>query len=224
LDSRQVDGVRFADFTLDYGRRQLLRAGADVHLSPKAYQLLTLLVTNRPKAISKDAIIAHLWPDTFVSEVNLPALIAELRTALQDAPRDSRFIRTVYSFGYAFCAETQPVMHHGADRIRSAAAFLLWKGKRFDVIAPETVIGRGPEAGIRLESTGVSRRHARIVLEGSHAIVEDLGSKNGTYVGPIRIIGPHVLADGDRVRLGSIVLTFKVDSSRSTETLGEQPA
>ena len=83
--------VRFAGFTLDEGRRQLLEGEADIHLSPKAYELLKVLLEQRPNALSKVELHERLWPSTFVSEVNLAALIAELRAALGE---HGRFIRT----------------------------------------------------------------------------------------------------------------------------------
>ncbi len=70
------------------------------------------------------------------------------------------------------------------------------------------VIGRGLDADIRLEDEGVSRRHAQVMVRGSHHVVEDLGSSNGTFVNGARI-RRHVLQDGDKVQIGSVsVLKF----------------
>ena len=77
----------FADFALDPERRQLLRAGTPVALEPKAFDLLSLLLTRRPRALAKAQIREVLWPGTFVSESALTGLVADLRAALQDAPR-----------------------------------------------------------------------------------------------------------------------------------------
>ena len=75
--------VSFEDFVLDPDSRELRRAGHAVPLTPKAYQLLELLVTNRPKALSKLTIQEHLWPNTFVVEKNLVNLIGEIRRSLR---------------------------------------------------------------------------------------------------------------------------------------------
>ena len=94
--------VCFGDFALDPETRELCRGGDPIPLSPKAYQLLEILVANRPKALSKIALQERLWPDTFVVEKNLVNLIAEIRKALDDDPTHPRFVRTVHRFGYAF--------------------------------------------------------------------------------------------------------------------------
>jgi Transcriptional regulatory protein, C terminal len=74
--------VRFGDFIVDTDTRELLRESRPVHLSPKAFQLLELLVTARPRALSKDALYKRLWPNTFVVEANLSNLVGELRAAI----------------------------------------------------------------------------------------------------------------------------------------------
>ena len=86
--------VTFSEFELDLGAHQLLRRGEPVHLGPKAFDLLELLLRERPKAVSKAQIRDRIWPQTFVSESNLTTLIAELRTALDDPPQKPRLIRT----------------------------------------------------------------------------------------------------------------------------------
>jgi DNA-binding winged helix-turn-helix (wHTH) protein len=88
-----------------------------VHLSPKALELLNALVESRPRALSKAALIEQLWPATFVSEANLATLIAEIRVSLRDQARNSRFVRTVPRFGYAFAGTAVPVS--SADRAQS---------------------------------------------------------------------------------------------------------
>jgi DNA-binding winged helix-turn-helix (wHTH) protein len=94
--------VRFADCTLDTGSRELLRGGASVRLTGKAFRLLEVLVERRPNAVTKDELQNHVWPEVFVSEANLTSLVTELRSAIGDDARSPRFIRTVYGFGYAF--------------------------------------------------------------------------------------------------------------------------
>ena len=93
----------FGEFVLDESRHELLHGGAPVHLTPKAYELLRLLLERRPAAVSKAEIHDRIWPGTFVSDVNLATLVFEIRTAIGDDPHAPRFIRTVRGFGYAFC-------------------------------------------------------------------------------------------------------------------------
>ena len=94
--------VRFGPFVLDSETRELLRADVPVPLSPKAFELLCVLVAHRPKAMAKSDLQERLWPTTFVVEKNLANLIGEIRDAIGDDPSNPRFIRTVHRFGYAF--------------------------------------------------------------------------------------------------------------------------
>lgn len=111
--------VHFDAFSLDEGTRELRRRGDVVHLSPKAFELLVLLVERRPKAVSKDELHRTLWPASFVVAANLGNLVAEVRAALGDDARRPRFIRTVYGFGFAFCAAAADSKR--SDRIHSLA-------------------------------------------------------------------------------------------------------
>ena len=95
--------LRFGPFVLDLDTRQLTRGGGDIHLSPKAFELLETLILDRPKVLSKDVLQQRLWPETFVAEANLSNLVAEIREALGDRARSPLFVRTAHGFGYAFC-------------------------------------------------------------------------------------------------------------------------
>src|SRR3954467_6918119 len=88
--------IQFGRFTLDLQTRQLSNAGRVVHLEPKAFDLLSTLVLERPKAVSKADLQERLWPGTFVSEANLSNLVAEVRAALGDPARTPKFVRTVH--------------------------------------------------------------------------------------------------------------------------------
>jgi len=101
--------LQFGDFTLDEATRGLRRGAEVVHISPKAFQLLALLIAQRPKAISKSELQQKLWPSSFVVEANLGNLVAEARAALDDDPKSPQFIRTVYGFGYSFCGEAREI-------------------------------------------------------------------------------------------------------------------
>jgi DNA-binding winged helix-turn-helix (wHTH) protein len=194
--------------TFDADTRQLLRGSAEVHLSPKAFELLKVLVENRPRALSKHELHEHLWPATFVSEANLASLIAEVREALQDPARHSRFIRTANRFGYAFCGEETPAETAPTTELASFC-WLLRNGRRMPLRPGENILGREDD-GVWIDSATVSRRHARIVISGGEAVLEDLGSKNGTFLGGERVLGPVRLKDGDEVRTGSAVFRFRM--------------
>src|SRR5688572_16840496 len=107
LQFLRKDGVtyRFADFAVDPRTRRLLRNGNELHLSPKAFDLLTILIANRAQAMAKADLHEKLWPSTFVLETNLAGLVAEIRQVLEDSAEAPRFIRTVHRFGYWFTGE-----------------------------------------------------------------------------------------------------------------------
>jgi DNA-binding winged helix-turn-helix (wHTH) protein len=212
--------LRFSDFVFDSGSRRLTRRREPVHLEPKAFELLELLLERRPAAVAKAAIRDRLWPRTFVSESNLTTLAAQLRRALGD---DERFIRTVHGFGYAFdgdAASLEPQPTGGpASPGGLAGPSLLWQDQVFALVEGENLLGREPDAHVLVDVPGVSRRHARIIVDGSEAVVEDLGSKNGTFVGDRRVAARTVLADRDRLRLGRTVLVYRRPGGPgSTET------
>ena len=114
--------ARFGPFVLDSASRQLLREEPrHLPVSPKAFDLLIVLVESRPRALTKGELHERLWPDTFVVDANLSNLVVELRGVLEDKAREPRFIRTVHRHGYAFAAEVDP-RSRGAGRRGSAAA------------------------------------------------------------------------------------------------------
>ena len=204
------DRVRFGEFVLDLNARELRRGGCPIPLSPKAFQLLETLVTSRPQALSKIALQERLWPDTFVVEKNLVNLIAEIRQALGDDAVHPRFVRTVHRFGYAFRepeATSSPSVSVGARKFRFR---LVWADGRVGLGDGEHVLGRDPDLELFLDSASVSRRHALIRVTGEQATVEDLGSKNGTFIADRRVESPTRLADGDVIRVGSVPVTVKV--------------
>lgn len=202
--------IGFAEFTLDPATRRLLRAGAEVHLSPKAFDLLTLLVLNRAQAMAKTDLHARLWPDTFVLESNLAGLVAEIRRGLTDSASEPRFVRTVPRFGYWFIGDVSSNDGQSDDAGLETRCWLIWEERQVSLQAGDNIIGRAPDATIWVDVPGVSRRHSRIRIDGSTATLEDLGSKNGTYVGGEKVGKPRTLVDGDQVRLGSLVMTFRV--------------
>jgi DNA-binding winged helix-turn-helix (wHTH) protein len=210
----------FGPFTLDGGARQLCRDGRPIHLSPKAFDLLALLVKRRPEAISKSEILDALWRDTFVSEGNLAVLVKEIRDALGDEAQRPTFIRTVQRFGYAFCAAVAESERVNDAALRPAACWLTWQGARVVLRHGENVLGRDPAADIRVDAVGVSRRHAIIVVDPDAVMLHDLGSKNGTYANNVRIDSPVRLQDGTEIHLGPAVLGFhQLANLTSTQTL-----
>ncbi|HEY7863914.1 MAG TPA: FHA domain-containing protein [Thermoanaerobaculia bacterium] len=209
---------RFGDCELDGVTRELHVAGKPVHLTPKAFQFLWLLLESRPRALSKDEIHRALWPGTFVSDGTLTSLLAEVRAAIRDS-NENRWIRTVHRFGYAFHGPAERVADTASHRPAEFAYRLIWGPRQIALEEGENVLGRDASATVVLDDKSISRRHVRITIEGAAATIEDLQSKNGTFLGDRPVEGVSPLRDGDAVRVGSVKMTFRVFTiSDSTQT------
>ena len=207
--------IQFGECTFDAVRREVRRGDRAAHLSPKAFELLRILVESRPRALSKEELFGILWPETFVTEASLAGLVAEVRREIGDEAREPRFLRTVHGYGYAFTdADTFQAPEEKVYR-------LILGAREIGLDRGENTLGRGPEAAVYLDDATVSRLHARVVIGGPEgAILEDLGSKNGTWLRGRRIETPERLEDGDDVRIGSVALTFRAFSAAApTESL-----
>ena len=209
---------RFGDCVLDAETHELLREGRGVRVSPKAFQLLSVLIEQRPKALSKDELHAVLWPKTFVADTTLTGLVKEIRAAVGDDARSPRFIRTIAAFGYAFSGEGREVR-----RAAPTGFFcrLIGLDSQVGLVDGDNILGRGPESVLWIDDETVSRRHARIRVEKETAVLEDLASHNGTFVGERRIDSPAELRDGDRIRLGSYAIRFRASSSPGIDSKRE---
>jgi DNA-binding winged helix-turn-helix (wHTH) protein len=206
----------FGVCVLDTETRQLLRAGELVHLMPKAFELLQALLESRPRALSKAELHELLWPDTHVLAANLPNVVAEVRAAIADNARDPHFIRTVHGFGYAFCGEASESGSAALPEAERPFVYrLLWEGVLVALAEGEYLLGRHPDSVVPIDSETVSRHHARLWISGGQATLEDLGSRNGTFVRGKRLAGPARLVDGDEFYLGAVPFTFRASQRPS---------
>ncbi len=202
--------LAFGDFLLDIETREFFRKGEAVHLTPKAFQLLETLLKERPRVVSKEDLLKLLWPETFVTEGSLANLISEIRTALDEDARKPEFLRTVHGVGYSFSGRAREVEVPPVEWILPARYRLVSPDGEFNLEEGENSVGRAEECRVRIESPTVSRQHARIRVANDRVSVEDLGSKNGTFVRSRKIQGPEALQDGDIVQFGSIRFVFRV--------------
>ena len=203
---------RFGRFALDYGTRQLLlRRRRDPPLAESvraadhpARQPAARSLESRAAGTTCGRRRSSRRP---TSRVSLPRFGAPSR----DSATRPVFLRTVYRFGYRFVGEvvesdaaprTAPSRPEAVPRVREPTDACCWK-------APTSSAAR-PDATIQCDAPGVSRHHARIVVSQGEATLEDLGSKNGTYLRSERITSAR-LSDGDEIRLGTVKLTFRIN-------------
>lgn len=107
--SMEMNSFRFREFELVSRERVLLRDGKPVAITPKAFQLLLVLVENRGHLVEKSELMRAVWEDSFVEEGNLSYTMLLLRKTLGDEKNDPRFIQTVPKRGYRFIAEVEAV-------------------------------------------------------------------------------------------------------------------
>jgi DNA-binding winged helix-turn-helix (wHTH) protein len=201
-----VAPLQFGSFAFDAGARLLRRDGEPVHLTAKAMDLLALLAAKAPGGVSKKDIHQALWPDTFVSDVSLTTLIFELRTALGESARQPRFIRTVHGYGYAFQGDAGQ-----KTAVEEETPFIIvFDGREFGLQRGENLLGRSRDCRVRLDSTRVSRRHALITIDGDAALIEDCGSRHGTWVGTTQTAGRVRLRDGDGIAIAGFQMLFRI--------------
>ncbi|MDL2718195.1 MAG: FHA domain-containing protein [Acidobacteriota bacterium] len=198
--------VRFGHMTFDSGRRALFRGPRRVPLSPKAFRLLELLLAKRPDAVSKAEILERVWPDVVVNEGSLAALVKDVRKVLGRGAEGSSVLRTVHGFGYAFDGEIQEV----PDGVpASRRHVLVWGTQEMPLAEGGNLLGRERSSGVWVGHASVSREHARLVVSGERVEIEDLRSKNGTWLGSRRVEGHLRLTDGDEIRVGEVRLLYR---------------
>ncbi len=206
----------FGEFVLDCGTRQLLRDGREAHASPKELALLELLLRARPRAVSRTRLRAAIWPDAHVGETSLHVLVSQLRATLGDDAHEPRFVRTVPGFGYSFPASA---VGDGAEAGVGRRLWLESDASSLELAEGENVLGRDEHLVTRVDGPGVSRRHARILVQKGRATLEDLESKNGTFLDGQRVVAARLLEEGATIRLGRRVsVVFRSDAADPTET------
>lgn len=190
---------------------RISRGGTDVQLEPRAIDVLAYLAARAGRVVPKAELIDAVWQKRFVSEATLTHTIAVLRHALGDDVHAPRYIATVHKRGYRVVA---PVQHFAATAPtlppEGCACWLIVGDRDVPLLEGETVIGRDADVQVRIDAMGVSRRHAQITVRFGRALLEDLGSKNGTFVGAERVVAVRELKDGERIAIGPAVLVFRV--------------
>ena len=229
--------VRFGSFVFDSGARELVHhpeapapraprtphpESRHVHLSPKAFDVLEILLARRPNVVSKDVLLEEVWSGKIVEEANLAIVVGEIRKAVGDDAKSPAIVVTVPRHGYRFAAEAHDLdSGEGEGRGPYVRSWLSWNDKTFPLREGENIVGRHPSSSVWIDGTSVSRIHARIVARPSEVVLEDRGSRNGTFVDGRKITGSHVLVDGNTVTFGSEETVFRQWSDEAA--VGTEP-
>jgi DNA-binding winged helix-turn-helix (wHTH) protein len=200
------------DWVVRPSQNRLEREAEIVHLEPKVMDLLVFLAGHAGQVVPKTRLIDEVWRTEFIADSALTRAVGELRRALGETAREPQYLETITKRGYRLMATVEYVGEPPADQKSetSTISCAVMVGEREVLLeAGENVIGRDVTATVRIDSTDVSRRHARIVVDGDGASLEDLGSKNGTSVWGRSITAPTTLRDGDRIGVCGVLLIFR---------------
>ena len=211
---------RLGHWTVEPTLDRITHDGREVRLRPRAMDVLTVLALGSGKLVSKRELIDEVWRTEFVSDHALTQVIAELRAALGDNARNPTFIENIPRRGYRLVAAVTPAAESAVSSHGVAMPFKLEtdEGNR-RLSQGQNVIGRTDDADICIDKTEVSRCHAMITVQGTTAIIEDLGSKNGTFVNGHQVAGPTPLTNGDEIWIGRSVARMRfVIEGEPTET------
>ena len=215
---------RFGEFELDVAAYVLRRPGERIRLEKIPMEVLVLLVQKAGVLVNRTEIQAALWgADVFVDhDAAINTAIRKIRRALGDDAERPQFVETVVGKGYRFIASLET----RADASPQPPNYLITRGKRQFVLNREqNLLGREPEATVHIDHPSVSRRHARISIQAGRAVLEDLESRNGTFLDGQRITSATDLQHGAIIGLGPIALTFLVlPTAASTVPMGGSSA
>lgn len=209
-------GYKFGQFLYDPLSRRLFREANEIALTPKTRELLLFFLENPNRLLTRQDLTDRIWSDVAVTDDALRFQVSELRKAL--GAEGESFIRTIPREGYRWEApvrkETQHRFEWGyrerGDTEGEVRHRLILASREIELSEGENVVGRDRDAVLWIDHTAVSRRHARIVIVNGAATLEDLGSKNGTYLKGDLTRGAVPLADGDEIRVGPVAMTFRV--------------
>ena len=218
--------ARFGVFDLDPRTGELRKRGVRVRLQEQPFQILALLLERAGDLVTREELRQRLWSDeVFVDfEQGLNNAVAKVRTVLGDSADSPHFVETLERRGYRFIAsvewaDTGPATPSSRQEspVQATSTFVrVTIGDKTMAIAEGThVIGRDPAASIWIDSALVSRQHARLVVRNGHVTIEDLGSRNGTFVNGARLNAAAALAHGDEVCLGTISLSVHIASGKT---------
>ncbi|HEX4232089.1 MAG TPA: winged helix-turn-helix domain-containing protein [Bryobacteraceae bacterium] len=184
--------VRFHEYDVDFARRELRKSGVRVGLQHKPFRVLELLLRRPGELVTREELVALLWPDSHVSfERGLNTAVNSLRHVLGESSRDCRFIETRPGIGYRFCAPVEEVTEgdsstvppHATDKGADAYQDYL-KGRYFlDRMCEEEVYkaiaffrsAAAEETCRSLAQAGIADAYCQLALLGSAPVSQLVG-------------------------------------------------
>ena len=207
--------VRFGTFELDLKTGELRRKGVKIALQEQPFEVLAMLVGRPGDLVTREELRDKLWADAVFVDFDhgLNKAVGKIRRALGDIAESPRYVETLERRGYRFIAPVESVVSgttRGPGREAAPTIVrLIWNDRSIPLADGEHVIGRDPAVAIWIDSSTVSRRHAVIVVSEQMVTIEDLGSRNGTFVNDRRLDTVTPLAHNNEVRVGPARLIVK---------------
>lgn len=203
---------------------RISRGTETVRLQAKVMELLVFLASRGSRLVTRREIFDGVWGTEFICDNTLTHAISELRTALDDDARDPRFIETIHRRGYRMPVPVTSLEgREMADPGRASQYRIICGTRSVQLRQGLNLIGRAAEATVRVDSVWVSRHHACITVEGRRATVEDLDSRNATFLNGFKLERPMPLTDGDTIYLGKLsnALRFIAAGLASTDPIDD---
>ncbi len=218
----------FGAFSLNPLERQLLHNGEPVHLAPKAFDVLVLLIQNKGCLVTKEKLLREVWPDVFVEEANLSVNIASLRKALDEGDTDQEWIETVPKQGYRFLAEIEEdgcgekphlvrSCDHGIEHIEHSLAVLPFQNEGCGAAGDYLSSGLAESITNSLSQSRCLRVMARHAVHSCHQFHMDPRTV-GHKLGVRSVLIGRILRLGDRL----IVRTELIDVLNGWQLWGDQ--
>jgi DNA-binding winged helix-turn-helix (wHTH) protein/Flp pilus assembly protein TadD len=229
MSSPQSGVYKFGEFRIEAGKRLLLRGGALVALTPKAFDTLLHLIQNRQRVVEKDELMQAIWPDTSVEENNLNQNISTLRRVLGESRGENRYIATIPGKGYRFIADVEgggalsgPVQ---AARERVTLAVLPFENLSSDRereyladgLTEETIAALGQ---IDPEHLGVIGRTSVMTYKKATKTLGEIGSELGASY----LVESTLRGEGGRFRVTSKLIRVKDQVQVWTASYDGEPA
>ena len=201
---------------------RLTRGSEVVRIEPRAMDLLVFLARRPGEVLSRETLIDGVWQTRYVGEAVLRNTVAALRRALGDRAECPSYIETISKRGYRLIAAVEGAEPPPAEPTAGLTFKILWEDTEITLATGTNLIGRDEAATVRIDSPEVSRRHARLTLAGGTVMLEDLGSKNGTYRNGRRLEAAEQLDDGDEIWIGLNLarMRLRVDDERTRTERG----
>ncbi len=179
------------------------RDGLQIRLEVKIMELLTFFAQRGSRLLTRQELVDGVWNADFICDNTLTHAIAELRAALGDNCREPMYIETIHRRGYRLVAPVTTLEGRIPKETGSPSRYRIVDSTHsIQLREGANLIGRAPEATVRIDSIWVSRDHARILIDEAAATLEDLASRNGTFLNGIEVVRSMRLAAGDTIFLG----------------------